>query len=119
MSIRELAAEDGAKILGDETDIVLTSPDVVPVTYNIHGLVKATGAHSDADSILVVGDQCVVTISTVELAAAGLSDPNALKSKNWSIVTTDVHGTAISGKVGVVLVDATLGRVTLFIKEDD
>lgn len=119
MSLRELAAKDGAAILADEVPVVLTSPDTVPVTHNVHAIVSAVGVHPSLDGVIVEGDRCAVTISTVELAEAGLADPYSLKSGTWGIETTDVNGAAISGTLGTVLVDATLARVTVYVKEDD
>jgi hypothetical protein len=114
MSLRELAAADSAVLLGDETPVILTAPD--GTSYPVHGLVYAVGVSVDANGLPVAADRRDVTLSTLELAVAGIPDPYVLKSPSWLIATTDVQGRALTGRLDTVRVDATLGRVTVTVK---
>jgi hypothetical protein len=119
MSLRELAAQHGQALLESETPVVLTLAGSSPTVYNAHGKVVSVGVHLDVNGLAALGDHKAVTISTLELAALGLSSPAALKTGDWTISTTDVSGLPISGRFGLVLIDATLARATIYVNEDD
>ena len=115
MSLRELAASDSRLIIDtDGTPAILTSP--AGTIYTAQAIVNRTGVQIDADGLPVSGDTTSVTIDLADLAEKGLADPDDLKSGVWPIVTTDVTGREITGRIASPLIDRTLGRVTFFIK---
>lgn len=115
MSLRELAASDSRLIIDtDGTPAILTSP--AGTIYTAQAIVNRTGVQIDADGLPVSGDNTEVTMSLVALAEKGLSDPDDLKAGVWPIVTTDVTGREISGRVASPLINRTLGWVMFYIK---
>lgn len=116
MSLRELAALDGLAILGaDCQSATLTAPGTGGAVYSCKAWVIRSGVSFDA-GIPVPQEITSVTLSLGELASLGLTDPESLKSRGWTLSVTDVTGATISGELMMPLLDRTLGRVTCTIK---
>lgn len=116
MGFREIAAQSARAIIeADGSSVTLTASG--GASYSLVGIVHASGTHLDRNGLMVEGDYRAVSISTLALAEAGITDPQSLKSSGWTLATTDVLGAAISGEVDLVLNDATRGVVDVTVKE--
>lgn len=117
MSLRELAALDGLAILGaDCQSATLTAPGTGGAVYSCKAWVIRSGVSLDANGLPIAQDTTSVTLSLGELASLGLTNPDTLKSRGWTLSVTDVTGATISGEFNLPLLDRTLGRVTGTIK---
>lgn len=113
MSLLDLARADTQTINEIDGDTVgLTMPGTPPVTYeSIPCQFIERGASRDAEGFMVVGAETVISISTLALAEAGISDPEALKEKGV-IITHGVQPYTVKE----CLPDYANGNVTAFLK---
>lgn len=117
MSLQDLAAADSLVILTMDGEIVtLTAPVVAPATvgvaYTVHTLYLRIGQDIDADGFPVASAKSSVTLSTSELAALGITDPEALKTVGWTITARGVVY-----RVEKPMIDYALGQITTIIKK--
>jgi hypothetical protein len=114
MSLRVEAAADFKNILdADNDDVTLTKPAVgetAAVDFEIKGQVTRVDAAIDPQTNTQGSEP--KTAVTVSLADLDGETPD----ETWTVSTTDVMGTAVSGHVVSPMFDRTLGRLTFFIE---
>lgn len=115
MSLDALARADNKAFLDmDGERLTLTSPDAVPVVYpDVPCRVIRRGAVRDIEGMTAIGEETIVSISTLALDEKGITDPEVLKAKGW-IVTYDSR----AYRIGDCPIDYTSGVVTAFLKRN-
>jgi hypothetical protein len=109
MSIRSLAVQDLAAIFdADGDDFTLTPPGGDPITKK--GKVYRTDMQNDPDTGVKV-------YSPKTAISASLASLGVVPEYGWAISAVDSLGDTISGIVGEVQKDRTLGMVTMIIEE--
>ena len=106
-----LAQADAATIVTDHGEsIALTSPE--GDIYITTCIVVHSGVTIDAEGLRMIGESMTATISTTNLAALGLADPEVLKAKGWK---AEINGQ--SYRLNEAPVDYTRGLVELTLKK--
>jgi hypothetical protein len=111
MSLLDLAIADNQSILLNDGEAATLIPPATTPTYACHVLYMQTGVSQDAEGFAVIGDKSVVSISLVELVAAGLTDTETLKVGDWKI--TIKSKTYLLDKA---LLDRSLGIATSVLR---
>jgi hypothetical protein len=110
MTFSQLAHSDSNKILFmDGEPVTITDP--LSNVYQLQGMFVRAGVSLDAEGLRVIGETASITVSLDALAAAGITDPETLKTKGW---TAEIRG--IPYRLADAPIDYFSGVVTIVLK---
>jgi hypothetical protein len=115
VTLREQAEADQEILLENENDfgvpVKITDNDYN--VYNVIGIYHRIGVEIDPETgLLVPGSQSRIT---VRLSSLG----GIIPFEDWKIEVKDITGTTVTGYIASVMLDRTLGRVTMILSQDD
>lgn len=114
MSLRELAEADNAFLLEDDElgfAVAIRLTDTDGRVYDVVGQYHRVGVDVDPETgLLVQGNKSAITVRLSRFPADNLPEAD------WSIETTDITGTAVTGKANHVMLDRTAGRATIIMR---
>jgi hypothetical protein len=118
MSLRELVWSDSRALIADSGESASFSPPeslglsafVAPVKFIRRGMTK------DPENVgfAVIGESASLSVSLLELASFGVTDPESIKVKGW-LVTID----NTSFRLDAAPIDYTLGVATVTLKRSE